>query len=347
MVAEGRLVTRVSPENGRLLVELRARVHSSPKADIWETSLPNELAKIYVPAPDSPHRGEKLHVMLANRPSSPGSPEEFAIAWPTALLYETDEIVGFSMRRLRDAKSIPALYNQKLRKAQAADIDWWCMHTAARTIASVCRLLHNLGYAIGDLRAENWLVNSDMLVVLVSTDNLQVCDPLTGELYYSEAQAAEYAPPEILCTAATRERQPQHDVFAMAVLIYQLLMGQHPFTGGAYWGKGEPPSETIARMERGWWLYGTHSPYRAIATDLPFDVLHPVLQAMFRRCFDDGHTLPGARPSAREWEAALKIAIDSLAWCSNVRTHVYSGHHARCSWCALDQAAGYDRWPFY
>ena len=50
----------------------------------------------------------------------------------------------------------------------------------------------------------------------------------------------------------------------------------------------------------------------------PFDLLHPELQDLATRCFEDGHLIPNSRPSAEEWAKALEVTSKDQAFLSRV-----------------------------
>lgn len=349
MAKSGDKLERRDAGGTRISIELRDLIASSGEGEIWRTSAAGEIAKIYISDQGLARRGEKLAAMLAFPPKDPAAPDRVSIAWPSGLLKDTKGVVlGFTMPEVQDAKRPPVLYNQALRKRTAPGVDWFYIHTAAQNIAKVCSAVHDRGYVIGDLKAENFLVDRYMQTVVIDTDSFQIRDPKTNRLYHCPVGTPEYTPRELMNKDfGSLERLPEHDHFAMAVLIYQFLMAQHPFSGGQYRGRGEAPHETVQRIEQGLWLYGRHGQYTPVRNDPPFNTLHPALQSLFKRCFDDGHTKPGARPSAKEWEVALEQATSALAWCTTDEMHVYSGHHKGCSWCAMRKATGHDSWPTY
>jgi formylglycine-generating enzyme required for sulfatase activity len=127
-------------------------------------------------------------------------------------------------------------------------------------------------------------------------------------------------------------RQPEQDSFALAVLIFQLLMdGSHPFR--AIWlGPGEPPP-VEERISQGMFPYDQLAAGNLVTPPpgLSLDRLHPPLAGLFRRCFVEGHANPRKRPPAKEWESTLKEAEKYLRTCSS--GHMYSSHLPECPYC--------------
>jgi hypothetical protein len=109
-------------------------------------------------------------------------------------------------------------------------------------------------------------------------------------VYRSLVGKPEYTPPDLQgYSFADVDRQPEHDAFALAVLIFRLLMeGFHPFDG-VYRGRGEPP-ELGARIRNGYFPYARgRTGIEPSPLAPPFEMLHPDLQALFVRCFEEGH----------------------------------------------------------
>ena len=99
-------------------------------------------------------------------------------------------------------------------------------------------------------------VGDDALVTLMDTDSFQVRDPQNGVIYRCHVGTPEYTPSELQGRDfASVDRAPEHDLFGLAVLIFQLLMeGTHPFAG-TFQGRGEPPP-LAERIDVGWFPYG-------------------------------------------------------------------------------------------
>jgi DNA-binding helix-hairpin-helix protein with protein kinase domain len=142
----------------------------------------------------------------------------------------------------------------------------------------------------------------------------------------------EYTPPELQGRYYFNEvRQPEQDNFALAVLIFQLLMdGSHPFRS-VWVGTGDsPPVEE--KIIQGLFPYTAdrRGPIKP-PPGLSLDRLHPLLANLVKRCFIDGHVNPRRRPSASEWENALKEAEKALS--TGTCSHIFTSHLDRCPYC--------------
>jgi serine/threonine protein kinase len=308
------------------------------------------VAKVYH-APDKT-QARKLAVMIAQPPDDPMVTHgHISIAWPIDLLCTVGrqrQVIGFLMPRVTGMRALITCYNPVTRRQQWPLFSYRYLLRTAHNLAAAVRALHARGYVIGDVNESNILVTDTALVTLVDTDSFQVHEPRHGVVYRCLVGKPEYTPPELQGRPFMQvDRTVYHDLFGIAVLIFQLLMeGAHPFAG-VYQGAGDPPPYE-ARIANGHFPHGSKplGPYRPMPSAPPFTLLHPTLQEMFVRCFDIGHTQPHRRPEAQAWQHALHEAEQALTSCSANEQHVYSNHLDTCPWCArTTQLGGRDPFP--
>ena len=320
-----------------------ARVYAIPQE-------PSLVAKVYHEPTDD--RARKLMAMLANPPDDPlAVREHVAIAWPVDLLLTTDrrhQCVGFLMPRLSGMHPIADVYNPRARRQKHPWFDYFRLHHTARNLAAAVHALHTRGYVIADVKQSNIFVTDTALVALVDTDSFQVRDARRGIVYRCPVSTPEVTPPELQSQCPTDiDRAPEHDLFGVAVIIFQLLMeGTHPFDG-LFQGSDDPPPYE-ARIAAGHFPYGggRRVPFRPKPIAPPFEILHPTLQQLFRHCFEDGHDKPKARPDALAWRFALDEAEEHLITCPVSDQHRYGDHLSACPWCTrAGQLGGYDPFP--
>lgn len=303
-------------------------------------------AKIYH-NPTEEHAG-KLEAMLAAPPVAPPQRgQHVLIAWPIARLCESGDggrIVGYLMPRIERTHLLWEIYNPGVRREICPDFHHGSLLRTARNLAAAVRLLHECGYVLGDLNESNVLVTPQTQVTLIDVDSYQT--PGAERLYRCRVGRPEYTPPELQGAAfADVDRLPQHDAFALAVLIFQLLMqGVHPFAGTCA-GSGELDS-IPTRIAAGSWPYslGQRGPIQPSPHAPPWFVLPPSVQELLRRCFEDAHAEPDLRPSAAQWQHALEEAEHELTTCSRSTRHVYHRGLDVCPWCILARRQGRD--PF-
>ena len=261
------------------------------------------VAKIYH-KPNN-EQARKLEVMLAHPPENPtASLGHISIAWPIELLKAadgSDRTIGFLMPRIRGMRPIIDFYNPRTRRQHCPLFSYKYLLRTARNLAAGFAAFHNSGYCVGDVNESNILVSDTALVTVVDTDSFQVRDPDNNVVYRCAVGKPEFTPPELQNkTFSQCDRAIAHDLFGLAVLIFQLLMeGTHPYSG-IYQGVGEPPPYE-ARIASGHFTYSQKRrvPYVPTPIAPAWDIIHPGLRELFLRCFEEGHNNPLLRPSAQ------------------------------------------------
>ena len=306
-------------------------------------SRPTLVAKIY--RHPSEAYLDKLRVMLDYPPVDPMRAEGFfSIAWPVDLLYQEDigQYVGFLMPRVTNAYPVCNFYNPAARLKQCPAFNYRYLMITARNLAAVVHALHKSGYVIGDLNESNILVSNTAMVTIVDTDSFQVRDEKRGLVYRSPVGKAEYTPPELIGQNFGQiDRAPEHDCFALGVLLFQLLMaGFHPFIG--CYREREQTLDLQGRIAAGHFPYAQQRRVPCEPSPLApkFSLLPGPLKQLFLLCFEDGHQHPELRPSAKTWVAALTDAEETLHACAANTQHFYSRYTSQCPWCLQKQQTG-------
>lgn len=295
----------------------------------------------------TPARTAKLRVMLAHPPAVDRT--SAAIAWPVELVPGPGgEAAGFLMPRIdvRTSQPLFRLYNPQSRHRLAPGFSWRYLLRTARNVAAVVDAVHRAGYVIGDLNESNLLVTNRALVALVDCDSMQVRDPGTGEVHRCRVGKPEFTAPELhRVDLDAEDRTQSSDVFALAVLVFHLLLeGVHPF-GGVWRGRGEPP-DIAQRIRAG--LFPYRRSVRSLAPppmSLALDVLPPEVRKLVRRTFTTGMRWPRSRPTAAEWVVALEGAEAEVVRCQKSPHHEHGRHLRRCPWCARIDAGLPDPFP--
>lgn len=323
------------------VVTLTDCIAESGEGRIWRTQNPIYVAKIYRAV--EPLRIRKLLAMVASAPIDPNAKlNHISFAWPLALLHDAQGIVlGFLMRAIADSVDLMDVYNPLQRQRTFPNFNWLYLHGTALNIASITWAIHQAGYVIGDMKPQNILVNSHALPAFIDTDSFQLQNPNSPELFHCQVGSEGYTPPELISADLSITRQTVvHDYFRLGIIIYQLLMGDHPHKG-QWQGLGDAPSPTEL-LQQGLWPYGPDPRLQPSPLTLPLDTVHPAIQACFQRCFTAGHAQPEARPTPWEWVSALKLAIANLQSCQKIKTHRYSRTYGHCHWCDRHQFLGVD-----
>ena len=318
-------------------------------------SHPDFVAKIYHSNRRTSAVIDKLDVMISYPPlTQDAQTGHLFVAWPSHLLYDTaSDVIGFLMPKVDKTHSLFEYYNPALRHRHAPEIHYANLCSVAKSLATALDRLHGQGYVVGDINESNAYITENEHVTLIDSDSFQITDYQTTPhtIYRCVVGKPEYTPPELQGVSfADVDRNIHHDRFALAVIIYQLLMeGTHPFRG-VYTGTGEPPGiETY--ISQGYFLHGASMrvPLRPMPNAVEWDTLHEDIRALFRRCFDDGHSNPQARPAPREWVNALDQAMRDLKQCNRNASHWYfdrqASGSAACTWCERVAHIGIESFP--
>ena len=326
----------------RETINLTNKLADSGEGAVWVTDQTSKLAKLYHQV--TPERLEKLETMLVYPPVDPKlAPNHITYAWPESLLRNKQgKIVGFLMPRIVGASELIQVYTPLKRKELKLAIDWHYLHVVAYNLALAVHNLHEEGYVLGDIKAQNILVNSRGLVSIIDTDSFQVRHPLTGKLHHCLVGSPDYTPPDLLGKDFSQtEQNRSHDRFRLGVIFYQLLFGVHPFADGKWLGNDDPP-ELQDCLRRGLWPYSGDAHLKPGDYTIPLDIVDPSLKACFLACFNDGHRDPQRRPTAEQWKNALSRAVRQLVVCPSVESHIYAQHAGKCYWCERSTQLGTD-----
>ena len=236
----------------------------------------------------------------------------------------------------------------KLRRfLPASELGDWLkyIHISTR-LARAVRRMHSAGLAHSDLSNKNVLIDPKTGgAVIIDCDSLVV-----PQIYPPDVLGTPgYIAPEVLATQELELTDPKRnlpsittDRYALAVLIYEYLLGRHPLRG--------PKVNSVASAEEDEQLSMGSS---ALWIENPLDTsnrprdpeflkvsyleLGPYLAPLFVRAFVDGLHDPNARPDAGEWERALVKTTDLLHPCENPAcTHkwfVFDAQKKACPWC--------------
>ena len=196
------------------------------------------IAKIYLPSKAAP-RHEKVAAMVA---SGLHKKLNFA-AMPIQLVVDdSGQFAGFSMQRVQQAYQIHQLYNRDDRLNLFPSADYRFLVRAAHNLAQAFTHLHYENIVIGDVNESGIFYSTGGWVKLIDCDSFQA--ELGNEFYPCLVKVPEYTPGELHGKdLSSVRRTPNHDNFALAVMVFRLLMlGQHPYTA-RYTGSGDSPTQ--------------------------------------------------------------------------------------------------------
>lgn len=274
-------------------------------------------------------RADKLERLIALK-----SPRLTKIAaWPLSRLQdESDDVVGFVMERLEHGWTpLHHIYQIRSRLEWAPNRSYQFLVRTARNLAACVHHVHEAGIVIGDLNESNVLVNREAMAKVIDVDSFQLIED--GVLYPCKVGKGELLAPELQGRSLEQlERTPEQDRFALAVLMFEVLVfGRHPYAGRP---KVEEEVSLEQAITNGWYPY-TKRREVPIAPPpfLTLDFLPERIQNLFEDAFEPGAT---TRPSANEWFEALKELEDGLDNCQVNGGHDYWKGCKECPWCELE-----------
>lgn len=214
------------------------------------------------------------------------TPPHISIAWPERILRENKKFIGYIMPRIQMAPDIYKVYSPRIRRSEFPNFDWRYLHHTALNLAIAVHAYHAAGYVIGDLNSKNVLVNRDAMVTMVDADSIQV-KTSTGKVMRCPVGTPDFTPPELQgIKLDSVDRTEYHDAFALAVMIFLLVMeGTHPFSGAP-----KDPSTSVAGPVYQYCIKNGIFPYRP----------QPPVQTAGRRA-----GVSGAQPGTAEAVPAL------------------------------------------
>ena len=323
---------------------------------------PDMVAKIYHSNKLTADVVKKLEVMIEHPPRTEDDETgHLLVSWPKDTVHDGygGPVIGFLMPTVEKTSNLFEYYLPHLRRVHAPQATYAILCLVAKSLATALDRIHGISYAyiVGDINESNAYITEDEQVTLIDADSFQITDSRTipPTVHRCMVGKPEYTPPELQGTSFRDiDRNVNHDKFALAVIIYQLLMeGTHPFRG-VYTGQGNTPPSVETSIANGYFLYSANasrSVYKPAPTALPWGSLTAKLRNLFLRCFDEGHTNPDMRPSPREWADALDEAIQDLLPCNANASHWYFGGQsgvsgsAACTWCERKATLGLESFP--
>jgi serine/threonine protein kinase len=211
-------------------------------------------------------------------------------------------------------------------------------------VARALRRMHRAGLAHSDLSNRNVLVDPRTgQAAIIDIDSLVVPQMFPPDVLGTPG----YIAPEVLGTQTLDVTDPGRvlpsrltDQHALAVLIYEYLLGRHPLRGPRVNSTvSAEEDECLSMGSRALWIEhpqdrGNRPPGEFVS----YRALGPYLAPLMERAFATGLHAPAQRPGSDEWEGALVRTTDLLVPCAGPacshRWFVFDGSTApACPWC--------------
>ena len=265
---------------------------------------PGSVMKIWHPGRTPQDATAKIRHMVKN-PVRPELGASWYITWPQRVVMEKRVIVGYTMPILAPEEEwnpIVEYYNRLAARstgaAQRRELDFQDRMRMARNLAIGFRAVHDAGYVIGDVNEKNVEVNRLNDIALVDCDSYGFTDSANERIFSNRMGRPEFQAPELAGNYENRTRY--HDLFGLAVLIFQLLTGYHPYTV-----TNQPKfAQTGARIRAGLFPPAMSSLTAPDPYTQAWNALPSQQRELFLRCFDKTY-LGQLRPTPEEWVETL------------------------------------------
>ncbi len=193
------------------------------------------------------------------------------------------------------------------------------------------RELHLAGLVFTDLSPNNIMIHQKQnQIVFIDTDNTRNrMDSYLGVLGTPGYMAPEvYRKPDINLTKTYNvdpkilsncgRITPESDIFAAAIIAFQLLVLQHPFIGDEV-ENGEPELEEKALEIKTDFIMKEGTGNKSSMNLVPSfnKITTPKIRELFYKTFVDGRLNPALRPSDEEFLEAFQNAFDLIVECQN------------------------------
>ena len=194
-------------------------------------SVPGMVAKIF-DAPSADNRRAKVETLISHPfydPPAADGHRRFPAPQEILLDRATGEFVGHTMHLIPNADALDEFFDP-LGKCYRGQLSFrvGLAISVAELLAEVSR--HPLEITLGDLKPQNILADDIGRVALIDLDSVQMTT-IRGTTYLCPVRSEYYTPPEVYgMDLRQQRREPSTDLFALAVVIFQLLFGgYHPF----------------------------------------------------------------------------------------------------------------------
>jgi serine/threonine protein kinase len=292
-----------------------------------------------------------------------GGGHHYNLAWPLDILRsDQGQFQGFLMPKIQNSYPIFHLFylkeREKIYEKASIQFSYKFLLRVASNLAEVIANLHSAGYVVGDINEQNILFNKDALITIIDVDSFQVTTS-DGQFWPCPVGKFEYTHPEILKLLRSEKasfrdirRQPAHDVFGMAVIIFRLLMeGCHPFQGVL----PDEPRPLEEMIEKGIFVYAKAVKSAHQVQPPPsspnYSYIYDDLGRLFHRTFVKGYEDITQTPSAKLFAIALLYYEKSLVTCPSNPNHQYyqrpDEEKAVCPFCAYKKRLRRDLFPLH
>ncbi|MCF3123206.1 MULTISPECIES: serine/threonine-protein kinase [Streptomyces] len=312
MLAAGKTLVAESGEK----LKVAELFGSGGQGEVYRVTSPtgDQAVKWYYPQLADARQREILEGLIAKGWDDP------RFLWPRSIVMDPEgRQPGFGyVMDVRPARfcDLPALFR---RDPSVSAATMRTLVTVALHTVEAYRALHSRGIAYRDINWGNIFFDP-------RTGDVLVCDNDNAVVEGAEAAVAgtmDFMAPELVRGEKGHQPGTQSDLHSLAVLLFLLLMNDHPFNG-ALALKIRCMDEAAKRR-----LYGTDPVFvydpadtrnRPVPGEQPtveatWGALPQILRDLFIRTFTDGLRSPKLRVRETQWRDALSQVLDSITQC--------------------------------
>lgn len=267
--------------------------------------------KLYQDKYRTDERFRKVRYMLINTPHSIGTSNS-QLCWPIAQVRDLKGFCGYLMPIAFD-KSIELYEIIKPRRHWKLSEEWqrFFDHDAKNcllklkicvNICAAVEMLHSSKrYIFVDLKPNNIMIDLAGRVSIVDLDSIQI-QRTNGFVYHARVNTEGYTPPEgSNLTVSNAVIEQNWDRFSLAVILYQVMFGIHPYTA-SFKDRFSNLNTLGDKIEHNLFVHGPYAKF--ITSDLKphrrFYKLHPDIKQLFMQAF-----CTTLRPTASQWGQTL------------------------------------------
>ena len=270
----------------------------------------SNCVKLYNDRVDKANYQKKITFMV-NNPPKKLEDKTYKVCWPQETIYKNRTFAGFMMPQAFENSTTGFDFCQ-LNMSNRLDKSWhlefqrgypYCLMNRLKLSVNLALAIHRIHeqkqYTLVDLKPQNLLVNKNGKISIIDTDGIQINE--NGNVRFgTKLSTPEYMPPEAKKFDPMKQWIPQSwDRFAFAVILYQILIGIHPYAGSS-----KPPysdkNTIMEKIQNGLFPFGAKSSYMAVTPEPHklFLKLPITIQQLFLKAFNGN---PSDRPTIQEW----------------------------------------------
>ncbi len=275
---------------------------------------------------------DRIQYMIDNPPKGIMSNSGFKICWPVAMAYNlSKQPIGYMMPlAFPDSRDLLILAKNGIGKPISKGYPKYTawhnkyelntpkgLENRLKMMVNWAIAMHSIHetnrYVICDIKPENVLASPKGKISIVDTDSFQIYEG-NKLLFEASAFTPEYLAPDAKAFILNKQPIPQScDIFAAAVVFYNILVGIHPYVGIVVKPQysGNLSGTTEDNIANGYFAYGSKTSNFSIVPNSPhnnFQNLSKDVQRLFRFAFDLN---PKGRPSMEDFGKAFSFCVRS------------------------------------